>query len=335
MEIFIPEAVTFKLLSLRKKYFYKNTGTLEHFLLIYKKYLRVSRESLLDSLIASANLTYHILDDDLDPLAIKAIEITNPNFDSSKLDEYSDEQLTGMINSAKGKYFELLVVDKLNSGEQVGDLSLPQGFTAQLAEKINQPGWDITINDPSGGVVDYLQLKATDNFAYISETLSRYPDIRILTTEEITDSMMDDNYMIIGSDLSDTDITTTVEDTFNESDPGIIDNFFDSFHPLVPLSVILAVEGYKIVAKKQSIEKGMVNSSERFGRSIFASGVGALVYALGGGILSSPIALMAGLYYRRIQNLRGVSEQMDGYIHNISSILEFQKMKRKYQNGIL
>ena len=63
--------------------------------------------------------------DDLNPLAVKALHDTNPNFDPSQVGKYSDQEWMGIVNSAKGKYFEYLVVDELNAGGTVGDISLP------------------------------------------------------------------------------------------------------------------------------------------------------------------------------------------------------------------
>lgn len=335
VELLIPDSIKSNLLRLRKKYFLEEPATLANFREIYDKFLRLRKERLVDSLIASANLTYHFLDNPQDPLAIKAIEMTNPNFDPNNLQEYSDEQLLGVINSAKGKYFELLVAEKLNAGESVGGIALPNGFTATIAEKMNQPGWDIVIEDPDGNVSDYLQLKATESLSYITEALSKYPDIKILTTDEVANALSNDNLMIIDSDISDHELTDAVSTTIDNADPGVVDKFLHSFHPLTPLSIILAIEGYKIATNKQSIEVGIKNGSERFGRSIFSSGVGALVIALGGGFLGIPAAFLAGIYYRTKMGMRDISETLGSHIANLRTMVKYQQMKMGHQNGIL
>ncbi len=335
MNNFIPKEVMEKLLSLRKKYFPDEQNTLESLYSIYNKYLKRRRDAILDSLIASANLSINIFDSDSDPLALEAIKMTNPNFDPTAFDNYSDEQLTGIINSAKGKYFELLVAEKLNNGEQVGDLILPDGYHAELAESLTQPGWDLSIVDNSGDIADHLQLKATESLSYISEALHKYPDIKILTADEVAEKFPDGYTMVIDSDIPNRDMVSTVEDSLNSEDPGFIEKFGDGFHPLMPLSIIAAMEGYKVFTKKQTTDKAIKNGSERFGRSLFSTTLGSLVFALGGGILSIPVAFTAGLYYRRLTNMRKVSETMKENITRIKSILKYQKANRRNTNGIL
>jgi ABC-type phosphate transport system permease subunit len=107
------------------------------------------------------------------------------------------------------------------------------------------------------------------------------------------------------------------------------------FIPVMPLSIIAAIEGYKVFTKKQTTEKAIKNGSARFGRSLFSTAIGSLVFALGGGVLSLPAAFTAGLYYRRLNNMRKVSDTMKENILKVRSILEFQKLKRGDRNGIL
>lgn len=333
MDNFIPDEVKIRLLGLRKKYFLPDEGSLESFSGVFQKYLRKRNTAIIDSLVASANLSLHIFDGEPDPLALEAIKMTNPNFDPGMLDSYTEDQLTGMVNSAKGKYFELLVTDKLNNGERVGDLVLPDGYHAEMAESLTQPGWDIAIKDASGDVADHLQLKATENLSYISEALHKYPDIKILATEEAADKLPDGYTMVSGSGIDDHHLTSTIESTLQHGDQGFIEKFGDSFHPLTPLSIILAIEGYKLLADKQSVESAIKNGAERFGRSLFSTATGAFVYAIGGGFLALPFAFGAGLYYRRINNLRKISEMMRENITKMREILQFQKNKRSSVNG--
>jgi hypothetical protein len=142
-----------------------------------KDYSTKRKQSLIDLVVDAANLAHTIRDDASrlnDPLVAAAIRDTNPTFDFSN--PPTGQALEGAVNAAKGKYFEYLVVDRLNNGERVGDVVLPDGFTAKVAESMTQPGWDIQILDHNSRVADYLQLKATDNAGYIREALDRYPE---------------------------------------------------------------------------------------------------------------------------------------------------------------
>lgn len=331
----IPGDILGKMLSLRSKFFREeghDTATLRD---IFLKYLSKRKQALADSLIASANLSIHIFDGEPDQLALEAIRMTNPNFNSALVDDYSDDQLMGIVNSAKGKYFELLVAEKLNNGEQVGDLVLPAGYHAELTESLNQPGWDLAIIDQNGEIADHLQLKATESFAYIAEALEKYPDIRIIAADEAANAAPDGYSMVIDSDIPDSELTSTIEQTINTGDHGFFDKLSDSFHPLLPLAIIAGLEGYKVYTKQQNIHKAVTNGAERAGRSLFSSAAGALVFALGGGVLALPAAFTAGMWYRRLHNMRKVSDMMKANISRMSELSVYFNSTRKNKNGIL
>ena len=159
----------------------------ERFYDAFQRYLKANRESLFDLSLAAAS-TEVFLDrgiDNIDPRLVDAIRVTNPSLSDEHLFGLSGEELQGAVNTAKGKYFEYLVADRLNAGEQVGPVLLPDGYHAVLADSLNQPGWDMRIVGPDGATADYLQLKATDSAGYIQEALHRYPDIEILATHEV------------------------------------------------------------------------------------------------------------------------------------------------------
>ncbi len=94
------------------------------------------------------------------------------------------DQLQGLLAGVKGKLFELQYIDLLN------DELLPDGYVAELAVSANQPGWDIAIVGPDGGVADVLQAKATDSSSYVREAFERYPEIDVVTTDEVYSQLL-------------------------------------------------------------------------------------------------------------------------------------------------
>ena len=102
-----------------------NAPTGEAFHHAFRRYLRHNRESLFDLALAatSADLESALLGDHTDPLLLKAIRDTNPGLSDMRLLALSDDEKMGVINSAKGKYFEYLVQDRLEHGEQVGAIA--------------------------------------------------------------------------------------------------------------------------------------------------------------------------------------------------------------------
>lgn len=241
--------------------------------------------------------------DAMDPLALKALHDTNPNFDPGDVGSYSDQEWMGIVNSAKGKYFEYLVADELNAGGTVGDLTLPEGYSAHLADSMTQPGWDMRIVDGHGHTAELLQLKATESVGYIRDTLDRYPDISILTTDEVARGIGPNN-MVIDSKMSESDLDHAINSTAVGLDHGYLDEFWNNFHPLMPLLVIVATQGYQVVMKKQQVSGAMEVAKVRVARGMVAGATGAIVKTFTGSwVVSAFCALTAGMFFDRAQNI--------------------------------
>ncbi len=290
------------LIKINKKYNQKNsTSILSDLRDIYKRTITEKRRSYLDIFISAINLSVNIFNAESspNPLVIEAIKTTNPNFEYENLNQYSDSEMQGIINSAKGKYFELLVVDKLNSGDSVGGIVLPNGARAVLADSLNQPGWDLRILDEHGHNIEFLQLKATENLEYIGTALAKYPDFRILTTSEI-DSI---NPGIIESNISDEDLTLEVSRALSGEVMDFTDKFFEAFNPFFPILVVLAREGYQILFKNVNISRQLQIIAGRTERILVSSSMGAIAFGAGLGWLSVPISFLVGLIHdKQIEN---------------------------------
>jgi len=258
------------------------------------------KQSLIDLAVDAANLAIRIEHDpDLlsDPLVVAAIRDTNPSFDFS--DAPTGDVLQGAVNAAKGKYFEYLVVDKLNNHERVGDVVLPDGYTAKLAESMTQPGWDLQILDPDNHVASYLQLKATDDASYIKEALDRYPDITILATDEVADT----GDYVLDADVSDAWLDSTVREAMGTTDASFGEVFLDTFSPLLSLAFIVGTEGYRVAVSKKDINEAVLATAHRGTRTVVSQSIGAMVYAAGGGWLALPATVLTGLVYERLAEL--------------------------------
>lgn len=269
---------------------------------LVERYRQFKSKSLIDlAAVASSLAVDSIYEREPDSLALKAIKDTNPNFDPTQLSAYTEDELMGIVNSAKGKYFEYLVVDKLKQGEAVGDLVLPSEYSAKLAAKMNQPGWDILVDD-KGNSIELLQLKATDSVDYIRDALQKYPDIKILATSEGA-SQLDQSSMVLDSGMSVKDIERTINTSLGSTDDSFLEQFSSSFDPLLPLIVIGTTHGYSVAVGRQTVADAVEVAKARVARAATSLGVGALVKALGGGWFSIPSALFAGWIFDRSQNI--------------------------------
>jgi hypothetical protein len=275
----------------------------ERFYDAFQRYLKDNRESLFDlTLIAVSAEMFHAQDiSDLDPRLVEAIRVTNPSLSDSRFFDLGDDELQGVINAAKGKYFEYLVVDRLNAGEQVGPVLLPDGYHALLADSLSQPGWDVRIVGPDGATADYLQLKATDSAGYIKEALNRYPDIEILATHEIAHSGL-----VLDSGITEDELRDQVSSAIDVMDNTVTDQFLDYFSPLFPLVAIATWEGYKVSVGQQSLDQFKLAIARRGQRIVAANLVSAAVYAVGGGLLAIPAAFAGGLLFDRYWNQKAI-----------------------------
>lgn len=275
----------------------------EQFYNAFQRYLKANRESLFDLTLAAASAEVFLDRDisDIDPRLVEAIRVTNPSLPDEHFFGLSGDELQGAVNSAKGKYFEYLVVDRLNAGEQVGPVLLPDGYRAVLADSLNQPGWDVRIVGPDGVTANYLQLKATDSAGYIQEAFHRYPDIEILATHEVAGSGL-----VLDSGISAGDLHEQVSSAIDVIDDSVTDRFLDYFSPLFPLVAIAGWEGYKVSVGQQSLDHFKMAIARRGQRIVAAKLAGAAVYAVGGGVLAIPAAFAGGLMFDRYWNQEAI-----------------------------
>ena len=270
----------------------------------FRRFLKANRESLLDIAVAAASIHVSVGDgpQDVDPLLLKAIHDTSPSMTDNRFFALDGDALQGTVNTAKGKYFEYLVVEKLNQGQQVGPLLLEPGQQAVLANSMTQPGWDLRIVDEHGDAVEYLQLKATDSVSYIHSALERYPDIQILATNEVAHGGL-----VLDSGITDEGLRAHVEMGVDAVDGSLTETFLDHFHPLLPLAAMALFEGRRLWIGRQSMGAFKVALARRSQRIVVTQTIGAAVYAMDGGLLSIPAAIAGGLVFDRTINQTAIA----------------------------
>jgi len=130
----------------------------------------------------------------------------SPEAIAEYMSQYDAEQLAGVINMVKGKLFERLVAHYENNDDD--------SWEAQLHENESYPGSDIVFHNSETGETIEISLKAAQDPGYIEHSLSRYPDIPIMTTEEVS-RYFDGNDMVVGHELSNAEVTQITEDNFD------------------------------------------------------------------------------------------------------------------------
>lgn len=191
-----------------------------------------------------------------------------------------DSQIEGFISGVKGKLFEMRYMEYLNDG------NLPDGYYAELAHSATQPGWDIAVHGPDGHVSSLLQLKATDSVEYVRHALERYPDIDVVTTDEVYSQLVMNGAAdhVSGSGITDADLTQHVTEA--------VDGTQIQMHWTPPI-ISLALIAFTAYTLKDANE---YEKAHNFGNR---AGKSYLTYLIGGGVAAVTqtwwLGLLAGV----------------------------------------
>ena len=273
------------------------------------------------SLDSFANLG---LEPEANPLLYEAFQLQNPNVDIESLAGASDERLEGFVNSVKGKFFEVLVAERLNRGESVGELTLGPGQIARLAESPTQEGWDLGFyNAEDGSLVDVLQLKATTSLSYVKTALVKNPDIKIATTSDIQSAA--DN--IIRTDITNAQVEDITREQLGEASEGLLTDVFHQTAewafdavPIIPAVLILATEGQHFFVGQTSLKEAFERSTARLGKSAIFTTLGATLMAMDLGVISIPTTAAARIAWARVTNRIAMGEFLQSKTEELSEL---------------
>ena len=157
---------------------------------------------------------YQLLDGPMGKIFLKSIrdrwsELSDasPEKTSGFMNNYSSDQIPGVISTIKGKFFENLVeIHENNDGD---------GWTARLHDDESYPDSDMIITNAVTGETIELSLKAIYSDYYVESALIRYADTPFLTTSEVSEEFKDlENF--IASEFSNSEIQEITESNFEE-----------------------------------------------------------------------------------------------------------------------
>ena len=218
------------------------------------------------------------LNPEFDPLVREAFRLVVPNKDPQGM---SSKQLRHVAGIVKGKFFELLVVDRLNKGKSVGRLKLAQGQMARVAKSLTQPGWDIEIIGKNGRVLKQkYQLKATASVAYVKRALERYPNIKVLVPEP----MREFGNKVTGAGMAHSELARPVQKYVDFLGKNVavrrIEKVVGLGMKVVPVTSILVVtgkEGARVLVGRATLQEAMSQSGARLGRQAAYAAFGSTI----------------------------------------------------------
>lgn len=300
---------------------------------LYKETIKRHRQTLIDAITSSIAIKGIFLSDQIDyskitPQMEEAFNLAYPNVELNSLSGRNPEEIEGFLNAWKGKYFEVIVRDKLNDGDWIGNIHLEPGQSARLADSVTQSVWDLQILNPDGTIAEELQLKATDSLSYIKSALERYPDIKVVSTDEISDRPSDLSD-IVSSGISNESLDETISQPMEELLDSSSEELIEDILPFLPFIVIATTEGTKVLLGKKTFGEAIKEGTLRTIKSGISMGVGTFVVFLDGGILSVPATFLTrfgiDIGIRRYKNYENIKRYVDAKKDLIKSLLPYYK----------
>jgi hypothetical protein len=294
---------------------------------LYRQYIKKREQALLDAAAVATAVHALFLADQMDmssvtPQMSEAFSLAYPNVEFASLLERSPTEIEGFLAAWKGKYFEVLVRDELNAGEWVGDIHLNPGQSVVLAESTVQPGWDLQIVDADGVVDQALQLKTTESLSYVKEALERYPDIDVLTVDEVMDAGGNAVQNIFSSGFSDQAIEETIYAPMESLLDSPAGELIETLLPSLPFVLIAVSESHRVLVGRQTFGIAMQQGLSRSIKSGASIGVGTLVAFINGGWLSVPASFLTSMGIERYQATNRSVNTLNGRIALIENLTQ-------------
>ena len=271
------------------------------------------------------------LEPESNPQFLEAFRLQYPNVSLESLNGASEERLQGLANGVKGKYFEVLVRNKLRAGESVGGVQLEPGQVATLAKDSNQPGWDLRIKDADGEVVQDLQLKATDSMSYAKTALEKYPGIPVVVPNELdAEASIRDN--VLASSISNEGLEDTTNKQLGELSEGpLMDlagksaEFGLDAIPIASAAVIAATETGMVIFGRSSMKDAIQRGKGRVIRAGVYSTVGTVLMLTPAGPVAVPTTMALRITEGRFRNLSAAGAHLEEKTQEILMELERPK----------
>ena len=270
------------------------------------------------------------LEPEADPQLAEALDRLGYTDDAlTSLRNETAEQLTGHTSFIKGTYFEIIVRDKLNSGETVGGIKLDSGTEVSLAERLDQPGHDLVVRDKvTGEVVDEIQLKATNSWDLVSESLDKYGDTQHLVTEELAGKAAT-NDMVNATGIKNESLKDVVRDQVDESTESVAEDMLDQgleatldTVPFASLPLIIGTEALSVFRNRTTLRESWQRGKGKLAKSGVYSTIGAAVNATPAAPASVPITVGLRLMQTRVGHRVAMGSHLEEKTQEIKRVLE-------------
>lgn len=253
---------------------------------------------------------------------VEAFRMQYPQHGSSFVEAvqglYDDpDALAGLISGVKGKLFELDYAAWLNDGH------LPAGWTAEVAQAANNPGWDIAIRDEHGHIAEFLQAKATQSIAYVREAIAAHPDIDVVVPHELYEQLAQQPEFLehlVDGHQNLTEVAGHVESAVDHAGDVGDSVDFPFIAPLVAIAVAAGQNWSKYRTGKITLQQMLQNAGERGLLAVIASAAGWVAATLAHSSLAGiPVAMTIRYFGRQLLHNRDRRRLLDMYIETVTT----------------
>lgn len=241
--------------------------------------------------------------------SVKQVLDAMPSFTTEDLVEIAargDQAQFGAINMVQGYLGEEIALEAINAGL----VPVPEGRVVTLAPTSNQPGFDLQLHSPTGGVPLTAQVKISESAALVREHLERYPDVSIIyTNTEAADALSTESGLTVlrpGMDFPDAPGTyivdvgadyETIRDQASDIVLGVDESSLIGKHniPWIALSIIALRTVHELGVSETPTRDVLTAARRRVGQTILATTAAGGAGFLSNEPLVGPAAAVATL----------------------------------------
>ena len=185
---------------------------------------------------------------------------------SEHMQQYSPEQMVGVISSIKGKLFEHMVVHhENNDGDE---------WKAELVDDPYNPGYDMILTSEITRQEIFVSLKATDTKSYVESALDKYA-YPVMVTSEVGEEYTDEE-MVMVSQFTNKNITKITSENFDELLQKDIDRFDVGVTASVGVTLATAIalwpyiiSNYRGLITKEQLKSAFIGICGDGGKELF------------------------------------------------------------------
>ena len=234
----------------------------------------------------------------------------------------SSDSRAGLLQGAKGKLFEMRVVDKLNASETVGGVSLESGQTAELAASATHPGSDILIHNADGSLASELSAKCSEYASVAKKAFERYPDIPVVGNEELAslnESVLDSglsNESLAGGLFEQADSLESMSELLETLEP------LGDFAPGLPLLFVVMKHGKPVVLRQTSVHEAMKSAWPDAAAAGAFAVVAAVLAHFDMGLVSVPLLFGGRWGFRKWKDNQAAEAFLADALNHINQVMK-------------